>query len=156
MKRKVLSAAGKVAFIVGLPLLYVYMWPTRRTRVVVACGDDVLVMKAWLGSGRWILPGGGLHRGEDPAAGATRELYEETGIKAVPKNLRPLFHKKAEHYHTLKFAVSAFALEISAKPKLNQQQLEVAELVWLPGRQLLDDPRLSRDAHQALHAFYAK
>ena len=31
------------------------------------------------GGGLWTLPGGGLDFGEDPAAGATREVLEETG-----------------------------------------------------------------------------
>jgi ADP-ribose pyrophosphatase YjhB (NUDIX family) len=33
------------------------------------------------GGGLWTLPGGGLDFGEDPAAGATREVLEETGYE---------------------------------------------------------------------------
>jgi 8-oxo-dGTP diphosphatase len=53
-----------------------YAWVTR--------GDTLLLVRiapAEQGAGRWTLPGGGLDFGEDPAAGALRELREETGLE---------------------------------------------------------------------------
>ena len=35
------------------------------------------------GAGRWSLPGGKLRAGESEAAGARRELFEETGLRAT-------------------------------------------------------------------------
>jgi 8-oxo-dGTP diphosphatase len=52
----------------------------------VVCVDDerrVLLCRVGPGeadSGRWMLPGGGLDFGEEPAAGAVRELREESGL----------------------------------------------------------------------------
>lgn len=40
----------------------------------------VRVAAGYPGAGRWTLPGGGLEFGEDPPAGALRELTEETGL----------------------------------------------------------------------------
>jgi ADP-ribose pyrophosphatase YjhB (NUDIX family) len=37
----------------------------------------------WSGVGEWTLPGGGLEFGESPAAGALRELEEETGLQGT-------------------------------------------------------------------------
>lgn len=37
--------------------------------------------------GRWTLPGGGIHFGEDPADAMVREVREETGLHVRPKNL---------------------------------------------------------------------
>ena len=39
----------------------------------------VLLVRHSYGSGNWMLPGGGIGRGEDPLAAAFRELSEETG-----------------------------------------------------------------------------
>lgn len=51
-------------------------------RVLAIDGQGrVLLIRHSYGSGKWMLPGGGLARGEDPVAGATRELFEETGCR---------------------------------------------------------------------------
>jgi len=49
--------------------------------------DQILLVRIAPGytrdsEGKWTLPGGGLHFGEDPAAGARREVAEETGYEA--------------------------------------------------------------------------
>jgi 8-oxo-dGTP pyrophosphatase MutT (NUDIX family) len=41
----------------------------------------VLLIRQSYGSGDWLTPGGGLRRGDDPVAGALRELREETGCR---------------------------------------------------------------------------
>ena len=45
----------------------------------------------------WVFtPGGGLHSGEDPRAGAVRELVEESGIEVAPEDLKgPIAHREA-------------------------------------------------------------
>lgn len=40
----------------------------------------VLLVRHSYGSGQWLLPGGGIARGEAPLAAAVRELAEETGL----------------------------------------------------------------------------
>lgn len=62
--------------------------PARWTRVAayaLATGEAgrvllVRVAPGYPSAGQWTLPGGGLKFGEDPAAGALRELTEETGL----------------------------------------------------------------------------
>lgn len=49
----------------------------------VVVRDDAVLLARWAGSGRWTLPGGGLDHGEDPRAGAVREVEEETGYRVV-------------------------------------------------------------------------
>ncbi len=44
-----------------------------------AAGRVLLVRHSYHLPGRWLLPSGGLSRGEDPATTAARELAEETG-----------------------------------------------------------------------------
>ena len=60
-------------------------WFVRRPRLsgcrVLAFDMEgrVLLVRHSYGSGKWMPPGGGLQRGEDPLAAAERELLEETG-----------------------------------------------------------------------------
>jgi 8-oxo-dGTP pyrophosphatase MutT (NUDIX family) len=45
----------------------------------------------------WFTPGGGLDDGESPAAGAARELFEETGLRVEPADLGdPVWHQVTE------------------------------------------------------------
>lgn len=48
--------------------------------VITNLGGDVLLLKHSYGPNVWGLPGGGLRRGEDPAAAALREVREELGV----------------------------------------------------------------------------
>lgn len=53
----------------------------RGCRIFAFDGEgQVLLIRHSYGSGNWMLPGGGLGRGEEPLAAALRELLEETGL----------------------------------------------------------------------------
>jgi len=57
----------------------------RGVRVLVLnARGEVLLIRHSYGSGRWMHPGGGLGRREDPVAGAVREAREETGCRLDP------------------------------------------------------------------------
>lgn len=64
-------------------------WRLARVRLngcrVLAFDDAgrVLLIRHSYGSGNWMLPGGGIGRGEAPLAAALRELVEETGCTLV-------------------------------------------------------------------------
>ena len=64
-------------------------WWRHRRRPVPGCmvvarnatGQVLLVRHSYHRSDAWMLPGGGVARGETPVAAATRELAEETGCQ---------------------------------------------------------------------------
>ncbi|HZN77675.1 MAG TPA: NUDIX domain-containing protein [Micromonosporaceae bacterium] len=68
----------------------------RRRRIAAygVCRDDrgrILLVRASSGSnmpGLWLIPGGGIAHGEDPAVGAVREIAEETGLSVEVVALR--------------------------------------------------------------------
>ncbi|WEK47988.1 MAG: NUDIX domain-containing protein [Candidatus Andeanibacterium colombiense] len=62
----------------------------RLAGVVVLARDPagrVLLVRHSYGAGMWTLPGGGLHRGEDPARAAAREFAEELRCATGPLTL---------------------------------------------------------------------
>lgn len=131
---------GKVGFWLTWPALYVYLRVGKRTRVFIKCGDELLVVRGWLGSDAWIFPGGGLHRNEEPAAGAVREVLEETGIKLNPQDLTFLFEKQVVTQQGMRFDCVAYAIELPAKPPVTVQKYELIAADWRPISELLAQP----------------
>lgn len=73
------------ALLVQAHRLRVVWWRIRKP-LLIGCrvlafdaAGRVLLVRHSYGSGRWMLPGGGVARGEEPVAAALRELAEETG-----------------------------------------------------------------------------
>jgi len=65
-------------------------WRLRRPElhgcnaiVANAAGEILLVRHSYQSTQRWMLPGGGLARGETPAAAAVREVWEEVACRVV-------------------------------------------------------------------------
>jgi 8-oxo-dGTP pyrophosphatase MutT (NUDIX family) len=68
-------------------------WRLAKVRLngcrVLAFDDagQVMLIRHSYGSGNWMLPGGGIGRGENPLAAALRELGEEAGCTLVEARL---------------------------------------------------------------------
>ncbi len=58
-------------------------WPGVGTGAVVIHQRHLLMVEraGSHGAGTWTVPGGWIEFGEDPLAGAVREVFEETGVK---------------------------------------------------------------------------
>lgn len=127
---------GRIAFWVCWPALWVYLRIGRRTRVLILAEGRALVVKGWFGSGDWQLPGGGVHRGEDPKQGAAREVYEETGIKLTAEQLQWLYYAKTRQ-RGLVFKYDCYFVELPKMPKIRHQKLEIIGSTWLTKKQVL-------------------
>ncbi|WP_254838163.1 NUDIX domain-containing protein [Natronomonas marina] len=70
--------------------LRLYRNPVPVAQATVVDGDRALLIERGAAphAGEWALPGGHVERGESPAACATRELREETGLSATAADLR--------------------------------------------------------------------
>lgn len=133
--KKVWQKLGTVVFWALWPALVVYVRRSERTRLLVVCGQKVVVVKDWLGSGKWTLPGGGLHTGEEPLPGVLREVAEETGIQLAATQVRSFF---TEEYRArgMRFNCHYFLAELPETLPLKAQFWEIAELAWLDQAQL--------------------
>jgi 8-oxo-dGTP pyrophosphatase MutT (NUDIX family) len=130
MIKKLWLIIGRIAYWFVFPLLAIYLRIGSRTRLVLKHDDCILVVKGWLGSGKWSLPGGGLHRGEDPIVGVIRELCEETGIVLKEDQFRP-GDKAILKQGIVKFRYYRFFVQISQRPLLRPQKWEIQEIAWL-------------------------
>lgn len=141
-------------FWLSWPVMFLYLLRSSRTRILVMCGDEVLVLRGWLGAGSWSLPGGGLHRGENPTTGAIRELMEETGIQVDASQLQHAFTKQIRSRQGFLFTAHCYGLHLDHKPELTRQRHEIAEITWKNWHELAEDKAASTTIHALLTVFY--
>lgn len=140
--------AGILAFWVSWPALWIYLRGSARTRVLLRHEGKILIVKNWLGSGQWALPGGGLHSGEPALIGARRELNEELGLQNVKLTLKPL----AIEAHTGKgftYICHYFVIDLKKLPDIKMQRFEIIEYAWVLPSQL-DTTNANPDLLRAL------
>lgn len=121
---------GIVAFWLSWPGLWLYLRGSQRTRLLICCGNQILVTRTWMGDGRWSLPGGGLHRHEDKISGLLREVREEIGVRLSTASLRPLT-SAVYRAHGLRFQCHYFMTTLKQRPALRLQQLEISDAQWV-------------------------
>ncbi len=135
MITKFWNAIGRVCFWLTSPAILMYLKSGARTRIIVESGGEIIVVKMWLDDGKWSLPGGGLHRGEDPLRGVLRELKEETGVNLAANKIR---HFGAARYKRagLNFPYIRYVAQLSHKQELTKQKGEIIEARWMSIDQL--------------------
>lgn len=151
--KRFIRLSGMAAFWLSWPLLYVYLRRAERTRVLLVSGGEVLLIHTWHGTGKWSLPGGGIHKNEEKALAATRELMEETGVALGVDQLRPLGTTTHTEYK-LAFTCHYFVAELKQSLAVQPRMPEVLEAVWIP-MHTLDKNDLAPDARYALTAYTA-
>jgi ADP-ribose pyrophosphatase YjhB (NUDIX family) len=114
------------------------VWPTFTVGAVVLVRDveatgrgRLLLLRQPPGRG-WSLPAGLLARGETPAAGAARELAEESGIRLRPEQLRQAVPAALVH-HRGRWVDLVFEAEVPASTTpLAVDGAEVLAAAWHP------------------------
>ncbi|HLL64559.1 MAG TPA: NUDIX hydrolase [Micromonosporaceae bacterium] len=120
--RRRLVRLAKPTYILGAPVLV-------RADGAAAPGSLLLVRQP-PGVG-WSLPAGLLDRGEQPVAGAARELAEETGVEVSPQQLRPANPSAVVHTHG-RWVDLVFETEVPADVPLRVDGAEILEAAWHP------------------------
>lgn len=129
--KTLLNIVGRVLFWVAWPLWFVYLRLGRRTRIVVEHNGKILLVKGWLGAGKWSLPGGGIKRNENPIKCALRELKEETAVSLNPADIKHIGTGHQGQYG-LGFDYEMFGARLSQQQNIKPRIIEIADIAWVP------------------------
>lgn len=125
-------------YMLALPLLRLYLRRSRRSYVLLNNGGQYLFIRNFLNDGRWSLPGGGAHRGENPKEAAVRELAEELSVAVRPEQLR-LVTEGIWRTNNLGFRYRIYAADFKDRTKISRRWPEIVSCGWLDPKEL--DPR---------------
>ena len=114
------------------PLIAFYSPLRTRSRIIVVCGDEFLVVKPYFGSGNWQLPGGGIKLTETALKAAVRELREEAGITVSYDDVSALMPLRTYHENGLLKRYTVFAVTVPNKNAKRIRDYEIVDKAWLP------------------------
>jgi 8-oxo-dGTP pyrophosphatase MutT (NUDIX family) len=127
VRNSVLRATYRVGYRV-LRLYWRIAGPRKRgVKCVLTRGPEVLLVRHTYGPRtRWELPGGGIHRGEDPLTAAGREAHEELGVEVGEwRFLGDLF----DRIDGKRDELCCYAAELGDQP-IELDGAEIAEARW--------------------------
>jgi 8-oxo-dGTP pyrophosphatase MutT (NUDIX family) len=136
---------GRIIYFFAYPIIALAINGSTRSRIFLTSENHskLLVVKDLVGTGTWALPGGGLHKNEDPVDCVIRELKEEIGIKLTKKDLT--FWQKKEITEKCITATQYYYLaDIPKCIPLTKQRLEILDAKW-EDISLLPKLKLSKD-----------
>ena len=111
--------------------------------MVVLADSKILLVRSWLAPTKnWGLPGGGLHRNEDPMMGAIREVAEETDVQLQPDQCQFMLKKRAGAYG-LSYHCYFFVARLSSLASVSRQHGEIADVQWFEIAELDTVPHYS-------------
>lgn len=132
----------KLRFAILWPGLFLYFVGSSRSRVLIVCGDEVLLVRDgtqfFYDELSWTLPGGGIHRGEEPSVAAVRELHEELNLSCEPDSLQAVWTRRVANLG-ISYHAHFFILQLPTKPIIKLQTRELTEAKWF---KLSDTPSL--------------
>jgi len=124
----------KLWFYINWPFLKLYFAHGERARVIIqdTHGNWLLEQGKWLkwyGIAGLSLPGGGVKRGEEPAAAAIRELQEEIGLTIQPDDLKYI-GQTIVCERGLSYSAKIFMTTLAVHPEIQLDRREVVTAGW--------------------------
>jgi 8-oxo-dGTP diphosphatase len=144
---------GNIFYWLAWPALFFYLRGSRRSRIIVSDGDNILLIKNWLGPGSYTLPGGGLKKDEDPVKGVVRELEEETGIRANVDNLMMIKPEYLVREKGHSYQCYGYSLKIDKDTITARQKFEIAEIKWVSVRDVLEKYQLTSSTRELISSW---
>ncbi|MBU6390129.1 NUDIX hydrolase [Patescibacteria group bacterium] len=100
----------------------------------------------------WGVPAGKVDSGEEPLQAIARELQEETGIMAQPKDLI-YFGKSYVRYPNFDFIYYVFHLPLKDRPRVMIRPDEHKDSIWVEPQKALK-MNLIQDEDESIRIFY--
>lgn len=122
----------KWGYWLSYPISAAVLHNSKRTRVLVQSGDEILLVRTSFGAQRWGLPGGGVKRSETNMQAALRELEEEAGVVIALdrlKDLGELKPSKQKRWPVARLHLFSARLDKKQKPKITRK-LEIMAAEW--------------------------
>ncbi len=132
---KMLMIVGRICYWAGWPVFKIILSKSKRSRGVVICKSRILVVKSWLGNGKWNLPGGGIKPGESAITAFIRELSEETGVVVNQSKVNKIGDFEYSN-DRLTFRYSLFKIVVDKCQKIERQKNEIYQADWIDVRDL--------------------
>jgi ADP-ribose pyrophosphatase YjhB (NUDIX family) len=127
---RVLRLAYRAGYLALRPWWWVARPHTRGMKVVVRCGDDVLLLRhTYARRDEWDVPGGFPRPGEDIEVALTRELREELG--AAPERIT-LLAELPSRVDRRRERLFVFAADVAPGAQLTPSEAEIAVARWFP------------------------
>ncbi|WP_114193513.1 NUDIX hydrolase [Edaphovirga cremea] len=116
-----------------------------KPHVTVACvvqaqGKFLVVEETIRGKALWNQPAGHLEADETLIAAAERELWEETGIRAIPQSLLKMHQWIAPD--KTPFLRFAFAIDLPEILPTEPHDSDIDRCLWLPAAEILQSSQL--------------
>ncbi|MCA9342888.1 NUDIX hydrolase [Candidatus Saccharibacteria bacterium] len=132
---KLWQKIGTFVYWMTWPGIWLMLRGSKRTRIIIASGSKILVVKPWLGNGKWSLPGGGIKKNEKPFQSLVRELEEEVGLKIKKQNCK-IVSKNTYKQDGLTFKYYLFSCKQNEQKKIIRKSLEIADAKWVNWHEL--------------------
>ncbi|HEY4097082.1 MAG TPA: NUDIX domain-containing protein [Baekduia sp.] len=125
---RTLRRAYRAGYLVLRPWWFVTRPRTLGVKVVVRCGEQVLLVRhTYARRDQWDLPGGFLRPGEDPELALRRELGEELGVVPAAVLAIAIVPTRHEHKHERLLAYVADVESMAIVPS----EAELADARWV-------------------------